>query len=127
MNAFRDLIDPALADGDMPPTCNCAWIARWFDHDGSEAIFEDFLEALISQRGFPKPLPHRRHGGTVSDDVHYTRSRWIRAGVVEWLGDYLPPDAHTMLETAAQEDAAEEMDEAALHLRLVACNEEVAA
>lgn len=101
------------------PTCTAAWICKQLGQTGSEAVCTAYLEGLIAARGFPKPLPHRAHGGAIADGVHYTRSRWVRAGVVQWLGDYLPPAAGAALTAQAEAEAAAEMDGAARRLVLV--------
>lgn len=98
------------------PTCTAAWICKQLGQDGSEAVCTAYIEGLIAARGFPRPFPHRAHGGKLVDAVHYQRSRWIRAGVVQWLGDYFPPAAAAAADKAAEAAAAAEMDKAALRL-----------
>lgn len=119
MSAFIDL----LAPHDGTPTCNAHWIGKQLGHDGSAATLEDYLETLIAEAGFPRPLPHRKHGGGLSFEVSYARSQWIRLGVVQWLEDFLPPPASAALEEKAFADAADEMDAAAQSLTLVASND----
>lgn len=98
------------------PTCTCAWICKQLGQEGSEAVLVDYVEQLIDLRGFPRPLPHRAHGGKIVDGVSYARSRWVRAGVLQWLNDYLPPAASAALDKAAEAAAAADMDRAALRL-----------
>lgn len=108
---------PLARLGDVgDPTCNAAWICKQLGQDGSEAVCTAYIEGLIAARGFPRPLPHRAHGGKIVDHVHFQRSRWVRAGVVQWLGDYLPPSAAIALDKRAEAAAAAEMDRAALRL-----------
>lgn len=123
MNAFAALLAPHGSE----PTCDCRWIGRMLAHDGSDALLVAYIEELIAEAGFPPPLPHRKHGGGLSTGVHVDRSHWIRAGVVEWFGKFLPPAAAAALDEAAMDAAAEEMDAAAENLctlRLVADNDE---
>lgn len=114
MSVHSLLARPGLATAD--PTCTAAWICRQLGQSGSEAALVDYLERLIAERGFPRPFPHRAHGGKLVDAVHFQRSRWIRAGVEQWLSDYLPPAAAAALDQAAEAAAAAEMDRAALRL-----------
>lgn len=79
-----------LPSDNAEPTCTLAWICKQLGFAGSDACAVAYIEGLIATRGFPRPLPHRAHGGKISDGVHYVRSRWVRAGVVQWLGDFLP-------------------------------------
>jgi len=116
MSLFSHLLIPA--DGD-PPTCNLQWICHQLGHDGSDGAKITYVQGLIAQHGFPRPLPHLAHGGKVSLDIHATRSQWIRTAVEAWLADFLPPTATAALDAAAQRAAAADMDNAALHLRLV--------
>jgi hypothetical protein len=116
MSLLSHLLLPA--DGD-PPTCNLTWICRQLGHDGGEASQIRYAEALIALHGFPHPLPHLAHGGTVSRSIHPTRSQWLRTGVEAWLADYLPPAGAAAIDAAAARDAAADMDNAALNLRLV--------
>ena len=123
MSAFADLLAPY---GEAP-TCDCRWVGRSLGHTGSDTALVAYIEELIEGAGFPPPLPHRKHGGGLSTGVHVDRSQWIRAGVVSWLGDYLPPSAGAALDDAAMNAAADDMDAAAENLgtlRLVACNDE---
>lgn len=108
----RDTSGASWAD----PTCTAAWICKQLGQEGSEAVLVDYLELLIDLRGFPKPLPHRAHGGRIVDGVHFQRSRWVRAGVLQWLNDYLPPAAAAAADKAAEAAAAAEMDRNALRL-----------
>lgn len=119
MSSFSAL----LAPHDGTPCCNLHWIGKQLGHDGSEKNLEDYVAELIDGAGFPRPLPHRKHGGGLSFGVSYSRSQWIRAGVIKWLEDYLPPAAAAALDDAARAEAAEEMDQAARNLTLVADND----
>lgn len=109
---------PRSFRNDDAPTCTLPWICKQLGHEGSEACAVAYVEGLIATHGFPRPLPHRAHGGRILDSVHYTRSRWVRAGVVVWLGDYLPPAAGAALTAQAEAAAAAEMDRAATGLAL---------
>ena len=68
------------------PTCGFYWIRKAFGEGGrsgcSEARFARFLTELIEQSGFPRPLPHAKHGGGIETGVT-PRSQWLRAGVIE--------------------------------------------
>lgn len=116
MSLLSQLLAPA--DGD-PPTCNLQWICRQLGEAGSDAAKITYVRGLIDEHGFPRPLPHLAHGGKVSLDIHAIRSQWIRAGVEAWIADFLPPAGAAALDAAAQRAAAADMDNAALHLRLV--------
>lgn len=104
------------------PTCGFYWIRRAFGQSGakspSDARFAAFLTDLIDTQGFPRPLPHPKHGGGIETGVA-PKSEWLRAGVIEWFGDYLPPDTPAALDAAAEALAAADMDAAACGLRLV--------
>lgn len=118
MNAIATLAAVHTAD----PTCNLHWIGRQLGWDfarRSDRALEQYVEGLIAELGFPRPLPHRKHGGGISTDVSYPRSSWIRVGVLQWLGDFLPPEAGAAVDAAAMHAAADDMDAAALNLRLV--------
>lgn len=114
----------ALDDDD--PTVSFRWIRRAFGQGDaqqrgrgcSDARFTAFLDDLIGAHGFPRPLPAPKHGGGVEIAVT-PRSQWLRAGVLEWFGDFLPPEAAASLEGAAAAAAADDMDAAAGNLRLV--------
>lgn len=123
MSAFSKL----LAATDAEPCCGLNWIGKQLGHKGSEANLEAYVSELIDRAGFPKPLPHRKHGGGLSWDVSYSRSQWIRTGVISWLGDFLPPAAACAIDDLAREEAADEMDQAARSLTLLASNDVAAA
>lgn len=110
----------ALAGDD--PTVSFYWIRKALGQSGkqgcSDRRFVAYVDDLIAKCGFPRPLPAPKHGGGIELGVTH-RSQWLRAGVVEWLGDYLPPDAAAALDLAAAADAAADMDAAASNLRLV--------
>ncbi len=109
--------------GTAAPTCNTHWICVQLGYAGGDRRKERYIKTLIEKRGFPQPLPHEKWGGGISDTVSATRSEWIRAGVEEWLGRYLPPAAGAALDADAKNAAAHEMDRAAGELRLVAGTE----
>lgn len=122
MSAFSILLAPHGEE----PCCDCRWIGRAIGHRGSDAKLVAYIEDLITDAGFPRPIPHRRHGGGLSTGVHVDRSQWIRAGVLDWLGDFLPPSATLALDDVARKEAADEMDAAAESLcfpHLVAAND----
>jgi hypothetical protein len=104
---------------DDEPTCTLHWICRQLGHAGTDVSKIRYVEGLIANLGFPRPLPHLAHGGRISGDIHAQRSRWIRRGVEVWMGDYLPPAAAAALADEAAHEAAEEMDRNACHLQLV--------
>lgn len=116
MSLLSHLLAPA--DGD-PPTCNLSWICRQLGHKGSDASKVAYVGGLIMAHGFPKPMPHLAHGGFISVGIHPTRSQWLRAGVEEWLADFLPPSGAAALDAAAARAAAADMDRNAMNLRLV--------
>lgn len=116
MSLLSHLLLPT--DGD-PPTCNLQWICKHLGHDSSEAGQVTYVRGLIHGWGFPKPLPHLAHGGKVSNDIHPTRSQWIRTAVEAWLADFLPPAGAAALDAAAQRAAAADMDANAMKLRVV--------
>ena len=120
MSSFADLL---ALHGEEEATCTCRWVGKQLGHEGSDAALVAYVEELIAGCGFPRPLPHRKHGGGLATCVHVDRSRWIRAGVLDWLTDFLPPSAAAALDNAARERAADEMDAAAGNLRLVAHND----
>lgn len=106
----------AFPGEEAAPTVAFPWVRRALGQSGprapSDARFAAFIETLIAELGFPRPLPHPRHGGGIETGVT-EKSCWLRAGVVDWLGDYLPPDAAAAVDTAHASAAADEMDEAA--------------
>jgi hypothetical protein len=118
MSAFSAM----LARHEGQATCNFRWVGKVLGHRGSDEILVDYIDLLIDQAGFPRPLPHRKHGGGLETGVA-PRSEWIRAGVIDWLGNYLPPSAAAALDDAAEAAAAEAMDAAASDLRLVFSND----
>ena len=104
------------------PTCNLHWIGKQLGWDfarRSSAMLEDYVSGLIDFHGFPRPLPHRAHGGAICKGVSYPRSAWIRVGVLQWLANFLPPEAGAAITAAHEAAAAAEMDRAACHLHLV--------
>ncbi len=123
MSAMFSLL--AASGDDEGTTCTFYWVRRQFGQGArsrcSDNKFGAFLEDLIENEGFPRPLPHPKHGGGIERGVT-NRSQWIRAGVVEWLGDYLPPSAATAIDAQAMRSAADDMDAAARKLCLVVNN-----
>lgn len=126
MSAYSPLLAHLDEDGDQ--TCTFQWIKSRMGCAGSDGpsdpYFATFLANLIEQDGFPKPLPHAKHGGGIERGVTW-RSKWLRAGVLQWLAGYLPPDAAAAIDADALRSAADDMDQAAAllggnHLRLVA-------
>lgn len=117
MSAMARLL-AAFDTDDEEPTIGFHWVKRRFGARCSDARFVEFLTNLIAECGFPKPLPHPRHGGGIERGVT-DKSCWIRAAVFEWMADFLPPAIAQALDARAQEDAADEMDEAAARLQLV--------
>jgi len=113
------VISRLLDDRSAQPTCTLYWICTKLGARGSDDARKAYIEGLIETHGFPKPLPHLKHGGGISTDIHPIRSQWIRAGVEHWLGDYLPPAACAALGEHAEAAAAAEMDAAAGRLHLV--------
>lgn len=111
----------ALPAFDGPPTVGFYWVGRVLGHRGSDAALVDYLTLLIGQAGFPRPLPHRKHGGGLCRDVA-ARSEWLRPAVLAWLHDFLPPEATALALAASEADAAAAMDAAAANLRLVTRN-----
>ena len=113
-----------LVEGEQP-TCTFHWIKSRFGQvtdasarPCSDEAFVDFLDGLIAHHSFPRPLPCPKRGGGIELGVT-RKSHWIRAGVIDWFGDYLPPHAAASLDEAAARDAADDMDAAAGNLRLI--------
>ncbi|WP_068090936.1 hypothetical protein [Novosphingobium rosa] len=110
---------------DPAPSCDLAYITRALGLPlmGSRALIAR-IDALIAQRGFPKPLPsmrRRRPGeatGQLTDEVT-TRSTWLVAAVTAWLDNYMPPSAQAAVDAASIRAAAIEMDGNARRLKLV--------
>ena len=98
------------------PTCTLYWICKQLGFHGSDVRRVRYVSALIAERGFPAPLPHEKVGGGISDEVSAMRSQWLRIGVENWLGDYLPPGASAALTAAEASAAAADMDAAAHRL-----------
>lgn len=114
MSAYSPLL--AHLDGDGDQTCTFQWIKSRMGCAGSGGPSDDrfaaFLSNLIDQDGFPRPLPHARHGGGIERGVTH-RSKWLRPGVLQWLTGYLPPAAAAALDAEALRTAAADMDDAA--------------
>lgn len=136
MSALSPLLPSTLVhlDSEYGDTCTFHRIKAWMGCTGSEsrvsdARFAEFLTELIGTSQFPKPLPSPRHGGGIERGVT-PRSKWLKAGVLQWLSGYLPPDAADAIDTQALEQAARDMDAAAARLatpttlRLAASNGE---
>lgn len=112
----------SAAGGDADDhTCTLWYIQRRFGQTGySPRRACAFLEGLIADHGFPRPLPRMKSGRVVTGVA--AGSRWQRAAVDAWLDDWLPPEAAAARDRAARAAAAHEMDSAAAHLRLVGGN-----
>ena len=110
----------ARIDGDPDaPTCTIHFVRNALGRsDYGDAKMVSYVEKLISDYGFPPPLPSMK-GKDITGDVT-PGSRWFRDGVLAWLADFLPPDSAAAVDRHAQAAAAEEMDAAAGNLRLVA-------
>lgn len=114
------------------PTCSLMWVRRVLGHRrAGDASLIRFVQLLIAEQGFPRPLPHYKQGGGLETGVTH-KSEWLRAAVEAWLEDnFLPPAAAAMLDRAAHDSAAAEMDAVAdvlgAPLRLAASNDRVAA
>lgn len=112
-----------LGLSDQEPACTLHWIGTILGHDGSSTDLEDYVTTLIAEEGFPAPFPHRKHGGGLTRDVHYKRSRWLKAAVIDWICDQLPPGTGEAIDDKKRSDAAQEMDARASNLHLVANND----
>ncbi|WP_374414266.1 hypothetical protein [Novosphingobium colocasiae] len=100
------------------PTVNILYIRRRLgalDYKASRLV--RFVSLLVSERGFPPPLP-RLIGQQLTHDVT-EKSHWLRHAVEAWLDDFLPPDSAMSIDRAAMAAAAAEMDAAAGNLRLI--------
>lgn len=98
------------------PTCSIFWIRKVLGHRRSDAALVRFLDLLIAEQGFPRPLPHYKHGGGLETGVAL-KSEWLRAAVESWLeNNFLPPSAAAMLDRAGEDEAAAAMDAAAFNL-----------
>jgi hypothetical protein len=108
-----------LYRADTLPTCDIGYVRRALGRtNGSERAFLALVQALVDERGFPKPLPDYRAGALIERVTR--RSSFIRHAVDTWLDNFLPPQAALALDEAARVAAAAEMDAAASNLRLVA-------
>lgn len=101
------------------PHCNLAWIGSALCFKGSPKALEQYVTGLIDHMGFPKPLPHLKHGGGIAEHVSYKKSEWLRIGVLEWLNGYLPPEASDALLEKERLANAATLDERAGSLQLV--------
>lgn len=124
--SVHSLLHPPLVAGDadqLAATCTLGYIARRLGKAGwGDTRLCSYVQALVDQRGFPKPFPElvgRGEARQLTDRVR-PGSTWQRWAVQDWLGDHLPPDAAAALDAAAKAAAAAEMDGNAGNLRLVA-------
>lgn len=113
---FQSVVAPVHSDDE--PTCNLFYIRRQLGRQNyGERRMVSYVALLIEQHGFPPPLPtlvrHKLVRGVTVD------SRWHRAAVDAWLGDFLPPANFAQVDRAAMAAAAEEMDANAGNLRLI--------
>lgn len=100
------------------PTCDLGYIRRALGKTRmSERTFISFVQALVDERGFPRPLPDYRRGALVDRVTRH--SSFHRASVDCWLDNFVPPEAATAQQAAASLAAATEMDAAACNLRLI--------
>ena len=108
----------SIFSGQAEPTVDIGFIRRALGKKSmGSPTFIALLQALISQRGFPRPFPDFR-GGKLVETVT-GRSTFPRAAVEAWLDNYLPPEAIAANEAAARAAAAADMDAAAGNLRLI--------
>lgn len=104
-------------EADASRTCTLWYVKRELASDYSDARFIRYVQKLVDERGFPRPMPALR--GSQLVDCVCAQSRFLRAAVDNWLDDFLPPDAHDMADRKARAAAANDMDSAAFGLRLV--------
>jgi len=71
-----------------------------------------YVQALIDQQNFPKPLPQLR-GEELSDKISPRYSRWLRGPVEAWLYGTVPPNLAGVIEDQAAKEAANRLDQAA--------------
>lgn len=117
MSAISRFVRATGRDIEAAPTCNAHWICAQLGYTKkTDACRERYINRLIDDHGFPKPLPHEAHGGGISSEVNAKRSQWVRVAVERWLGDYLPPDSAAALEDDEAAAAAADMDAAAENL-----------
>ncbi|BBC99118.1 hypothetical protein [Sphingobium sp. YG1] len=74
-----------------------------------------YVEQLIANAGFPRPLPMMKGEG-LTHGILPRRSRWMPAGVTAWLGDQIPAEAAEALDSQAATEAADRLDAAAENL-----------
>lgn len=104
--------------GAEAPTVDIGFIRRALGKQRmAEPTFIALVQALVDQRGFPRPYPDFRKG-TLVDRVT-RRSTFARCAVDAWLDNHLPPEAGLALQEAARANAAADMDSAARNLRLI--------
>ena len=94
------------------PTWSLPAIARLLGiHARSDRWQARYVDLLISNEGFPRPLPTMRSDALVHDIVP-KRSRWLPAAVTAWLADRLPAEAAEADATRDAQDAADRLDTA---------------
>jgi hypothetical protein len=95
------------------PTWSLSAIARLLGvHMRSAKWQARYVEQLIANAQFPRPLPTMR-GEQLVQGILPRWSRWMPAAVTAWLGDQIPADAVEAMETAAATEAADRLDAAA--------------
>lgn len=95
------------------PTWSLPAIARMLGiHLRSARWQARYVDLLISNEGFPRPLPTMKGDGLVHDIVP-RRSRWLPAAVTAWLADRLPAEAAEATATRDAQAAADRLDSAA--------------
>ncbi len=103
---------------DADQACTIWFIAQRMGRAGWGAQrLARYVQQLVDQRGFPPPWPEMVRGRLV--DAVRPASKWDRAAVLQWLHDFLPPDAAASANAAARAIAARTMDQAAFGLKLV--------
>lgn len=98
------------------PTWSLPAIARLLGvHMRSARWQARYVEQLIANAGFPRPLPAMR-GEQLVQDILPRWSRWMPAAVTAWLGDQIPAEAAEALDSEAAIQAADRLDAAADNL-----------
>lgn len=110
---------PLLRDDPEARTCTFGYVQGQLGQNTlSQRRMAQYLRKLISDHGFPAPLPTIVKGGAITRDVHPS-SKWVRAAVNAWLDGFIPPDCAATIDDQAYAAAALDMDAAAANLRLV--------
>lgn len=111
---------PAAAQGRADPTCGLfdiiarLGVQRHGGRPRSVSWAARYVQALIDDEGFPKPLPLFDRG-KLARDIR-PRSRWQRAAVDAWFDEASGPAAAAAIDAAAARDAAAAMDARAANL-----------